>query len=1025
MKKIGNILNICLLFLSYSFSQDTVKINSKEFFGDYKARQIGPALMSGRVTDIEGHPNNNKTIYIGSAGGGVWKSMDGGMNFFSVFDQYNQSIGCVSIDPNDPDNSIWVGTGECWTRNSVSIGDGIYHSEDGGKNWKKMGLELSERISSIQIHPKNKNIIYVGVLGALWGDSENRGVYQTKDGGKTWDKILYIDEKTGCSELVIDKNNPDILYCTFWEFRRTAWSFSSGGSNSAIYKSIDGGKTWNKIHQGLPSGKIGRMALALSPSNSSILYAVVEAEKNELKGLYKSEDAGLNWKQINSNFELTVRPFYFSRIVVDPKNNDIVAKAGLFGSISRDGGKTFKNFGSMHSDIHDIWFDVSDSEKMIFATDGGVYRSNNSGANNERVENLPLSQFYHVSTDLSSPYNVYGGLQDNGSWVGPSDSPGGIEAGDWVSVGYGDGFRVYPNLNNSDLIYSEMQSGEGIWRYDKKNKTIKNIKPFPEKEEVKLRFNWNTSLCTSPNKPDRIYIGSQFLFMSDDQGNNWKKISPDLTSNNPLKMNQSESGGLSADNSGAENHCTIFTVAESPLDEQWIWTGTDDGMVHLTKNGGKEWINISKNFPGLPSNTWCAHIEASSFDKKVAYAVFDGHTQNNKNAYVYKTIDAGETWKNIASKEIESFARCIQEDFQNPNLLFLGTEIGLYISFDGGLSWAKFTNGFPSASVHYIDLQKNTNDLVCATHGRGLIILDDISFMREVNNKTVNEPMYFFNKAHFYINEESNFGGTSTENQFVGENSNKNALIYYYLSKRHSIGKMTMEIFDEKGQFVCELTPGKQKGINVVEWNFFKKAPISAIGKTFDGASMQAPKVSAGKYRIVLNKGKEIFEKWIDVDYPKNSVFTLEERKQKEESVNECVRMIESLAYLVYQIDELEKHVNNQKSNPKLKKQAIELSLKLANIKSNLVITKGDNYVGQGEKQLREKLSDIYSTINAYSGAPGAYQIQNLKDLDEILQKEILSFKENKSVQTYLNNCTKSNITLPKIKTFEEFVNKK
>jgi photosystem II stability/assembly factor-like uncharacterized protein len=501
-KKLITLFALLLAFCN-SFAQENIVLKGKELFGDMSARHIGPALMSGRITDLEMHPTNNKIVYVGTAGGGVWKSGDGGASFAPIFDEHIQSIGCVAIDPSKPDQNIWVGTGETWTRNSVSCGDGIYKSTDGGQNWKNMGLPKSDRISSIIIDPKDSNTVWVGVLGALWGDSEERGIYKTTDGGTSWNKVFYLDNKTGCSDLILDKNNPNIMYASFWEFRRTGWSFSSGGTQSALYKSTDAGKSWNKIHNGFPAGKLGRIAITVAPSDSNILYSVLETEKPELNGLYRSEDAGSNWKHLNSDFGLVVRPFYFSRIVVDPKNPNIVVKGGLNGSISRDGGKTFKSLGRMHSDIHDIIFDNNDSNRMFCGTDGGVYRSWDGGNTMEMVSNLPVSQFYFVSIDDKEPYNVYGGLQDNGSWFGPTKSPGGVESRDWTRIGVGDGFRVikHPTKN---IIYSEMQGAENVWRYNTDTQELITIEPLAVKGDPKLRFNWNAPMEVS--KKPTVFI---------------------------------------------------------------------------------------------------------------------------------------------------------------------------------------------------------------------------------------------------------------------------------------------------------------------------------------------------------------------------------------------------------------------------------------------------------------------------------------------------------------------------------------
>jgi photosystem II stability/assembly factor-like uncharacterized protein len=1017
------VLGFLLCGLSFNFYSQEI-LSAGEFFGDLKARHIGPALMSGRVSDVEIHPKNSNIVLIGSAGGGVWKSLDGGVRFNSIFDNYCQSIGAVAIDPNDPDNTYWVGTGETWTRNSVSAGDGIYKTNDGGKNWTKLGLEKTDRIASIQINPKNSNIIYVAALGALWGDSDERGVYKTEDGGKTWNKVLFVNSTTGCSELVMDPSNPEVLYAAFWEFRRTAYSFSSGGLNSALYKSTDGGKTWNKLQNGFPKGKLGRIAVSVAPSNSSIVYAVLEAEKKEEKGLYRSDDGGNTWKFLNGDFGLTVRPFYFSKITIDPKNPDIIVKAGLSGSISRDGGKTFKNLGSMHSDIHDVVFDPFNSDKLFSATDGGLYRSLDGGSSFEMIENLPLSQFYHVSIDNREPYYVYGGLQDNNSWFGPSASPGGVEARDWELVGQGDGFRVYPHPTEPTVVYSEMQGAENIWRFDVKKQEIKNVKPYAVEGDPKLRFNWNAPITTSPHQANRLFVGSQFVHVSEDSGDTWKKISPDLTTNDATKQNQEASGGLSADNSGAENHCTIFTIAESPLSDQVIWVGTDDGNVQLTQDGGKTWSNLSKNFPGLPTNTWCYHIEASVHGKEIAYAVFDGHTKNDYKPYVYKTSDFGKTWSSISTSEITSFVRNIQEDYVNKDLLFLGAENGLYITLDGGKTWSPFTNNFPKVAVHYLELHPKKNALVAGTHGRGVIILDDISFLRNINKSLLDKNLTFFETKPFTISEKGNFGGTALSNQFVGDNPTSNAQISYFLPKRHTFGKMTAEVVDLQGNLISKLEAGKLKGINTIEWGFNGLAPKTANGKGFNFAG--PPTVIAGKYKVKITKGNEVFEKEIEVQYDPKSSFTLAERTEQQKVTKELFDMIQDLAYLVYQIDQWDEKVEEfQKKNSAPNKTVQKLGQELDDLRKKCVVTTGDNYVGAAEPELKEKLNDIYSTISSYYGAPSSSQKESIASLKKQLITAKSDFEKMKTgnIKAFEKILEKNTtVQKPTISSLEEFL---
>jgi len=1022
MRKI--VLSILAFAVIYTAqAQDEIVLKGKELFGDLKARQIGPALMSGRIIDIEVHPTNARVIYVGAAGGGVWRSTNGGATFQSIFDEYPQSIGAIALDPSKPDQNIWVGTGEIWTRNSVSIGDGLYKSTDGGITWTKAGFENSERISSIKINPGNTQVMYVGVLGSLWSDSDVRGVYKTTDGGTTWNKVFYIDPKTGCSDVVMDPKNPEVLYASMWEFRRTAWSFSSGGNNSGLYKSTDGGKTWNKIHNGFPSGKLGRIAIAVAPSDPNRLYSVLETEKDEDKGLYRSDDAGKSWTRLNGDFGLVVRPFYFSRITVDPRNPDVVVKAGLFGSISRDGGKTFKDLGNMHGDIHDIVFDIKNSDIMYVGTDGGVYRTWDGGTTMEMVEDLPVSQFYHLSLDDKEPYNIYGGLQDNGSWYGPSSSPGGVEARDWNVIGYGDGFRVLKHPTK-DIIYSEMQGAENVWRYDvEKNKT-KTIQPLPVKGDPKLRFNWNAPMAVSTHQPDRFYMGSQFLHKSEDMGNTWVKISPDLTTNDPVKQNQVESGGLSKDNSGAENHCTIFTIAESPIDEKIIWVGTDDGNVQVTRDGGKTWKNTVANIPGLPRNTWCYHIEASVHNQGTAYAVFDGHTHGDMKPYVYRTTDFGATWTSLVTDDIVGFARNIQEDYVKPDLLFLGTEFGLFITIDGGKNWSRFTNNMPATAVHFIDMQKKTNDLVLATHGRGVIIIDDISPLRQINQEVLNQDVYFFNSEPFVMYEEGAFGGASTETQFIGPNPSRSAKIIYYLKKRHTFGKMTMEIKDMNNKTLIELSPGKAKGINVVEWGYSIKQPRVAKGKTFSFGGFTSPRVKAGKYKVVMTKGKDTYTTEIELKYDPSSLLTPEEREDQYNTTMRLYNLTEELAYTVYEIDAyLEKGEQVLKDDPKSKKTIQPMMDELNGLKETLVVTTGDNYVGAAEPQLREKLSDLYAKIASGYDKPSASELDNMQLLVDRFteaKKKFATIKE-KQVSKMIQYLEKNQIEPVAIKPFADF----
>ena len=1025
MKKI---ILIFLLSTVFGGSAQSIlpKMTGKQLFGSLRARHLGPAVVSGRLTDIAVHPQKNNVIYVGTAGGGVWKSQNGGVDFEPVFDKHNSSIGCIAIDPQKPDQVIWAGTGETWTRNSVSVGDGLCKTTDGGNNWKKIGFEDSERISSIVIHPKDSKTVYVAVLGHLWGDYDKRGVFKTTDGGKTWKKILSGKKDTGVSDLIMDPNNPDVLYAALWQFRRTPWSFNSGGYESKLLKSTDAGKTWHKIHNGFPEGKLGRIAIAVAPTDSKRLYAVIESEYAKKNGLYVSDNAGQSWELKNQDFNISVRPFYFARLAVDPKDKNTVAKAGFFAKISNDGGKTFKQFGDMHADIHDIVFDKDNSNRMYFATDGGFYLSLDKGVSNIKNRNLNVGQYYYVSVDNETPYNIYGGLQNNGSWWVPNTAPGGVKEKDWNAVGGGDGFRVFRHPTKK-IIYSESQAGEWIGRYDMDKQTITDITPFAEKKGEKLRFNWNTAMALSPNQPDRIYIGSQYLHRSDDTGKNWTIISPDLTTNDKSKQNQAQSGGLTVDNSGAENNNCIFTIAESPLDENIIWVGTDDGNVQLTTDAGKTWQNLTAHIPDLPPNSWVYHIEASNFDKGTAYAVFDRHTLDDTGVYVYKTSDFGNTWQNIATDEIKGFARSLQEDFVKKDLLYLGTEDGLYITLDGGKHWMKFENNMPTVPVHHVTLQKQNNDLVLATHGRGVVVIDDISPLREINEDMLHKKVHFFKTKDFVMYERDNFGGGYGTNSFVAPGKPGGAAITYYLKKRHTFGKMNLQILDDKGNEVVKLSPLKNKGINIVRWYFRSKPPKTASGKTFSFSSFLAPRVPAGTYTVRMTKGKDVYETKIKTVYDTLPGIPLENRKIQEKTVRKLYDMIEDLAYLVYQVDESIKYAENLgDKHSKLRKQAQKTLDKLKVLKKTLVQTTGDNYTQTPEPELREKLTKLYSKIVDKYDVPSNSQMKNLK----VLQKELRKAHENfaqiqkKYLQKLNKKAQKYGEKPLQYQTFEDFVKK-
>jgi len=975
------------IILSSLLHAQGIQLQGQTLFGTMRARQIGPAVMSGRISDIAVVSDKPEIIYVGTAGGGVWKSISAGADFNPIFDDFTMSIGKITIDQQHPD-TVWVGTGETWVRNSVSIGTGIYRSINGGTTWEFKGLEKSERISDIIINSEDPDIIYVGVMGHLWNANMERGVYKTSDGGENWEKILYVDENTGCADLDEDPDNPEILYAAMWDYRREPDFFTSGGKGSGLYKSMDGGKTWQKIQNGLPDTILGRMAIAVAPSNGNTIYLTVEVKEKDQKGLYLSQDAGESWKKVNNEFNTTVRPFYFSNMIIDPKNDSIVYKCGLNLIISQDMGQSFRTVGSgVHSDIHAVWIDPNNTKHIIIGTDGGVYESFDGGYLFKMFMNLPVSQFYHVSVDMEDPFHVYGGLQDNGSWYGPSQKAGGIQNSDWKLTYGGDGFYSFRHPTDKDIIYSEYQGGE-ILRYNKITGQAKDIKPYPDEGEEDFRFNWNAPVHISANNPERLYFGAQYVFMTEDRGDSWNRISPDLTTNDPDKQKQKQSGGLSIDNSTAENNTTIYTIAESPVDEKVIWAGTDDGNLQVTEDGGLSWTNVVDNISGLPTNTWVTFVEPSHHQRNRLYVTFDGHRTGDMKPYLYKTDDLGQTWTNLGTSDIDSYCLSVKEDLINPDLLFLGTEFGLYITVDKGVNWSRFENNLPKVGIRDMVIHPRDHALVMATHGRGIIIIDDITPLRQVTGDIVDKKVHFF-KTEAAIIKDPGSGGNwfSGAGNFVGPNPPETARIIYYMNRRHTFGKMYLEIYDDQGKFIREYPAGKSAGINIVEIPIRSERPKSAPTNNRMAlfGSLFGPALPQGNYVVKLIKGKETYETGFELIYDPISPYTIQDRKLQDTYVRKLFYMSENLAYIYYALEEMKKQARIQADKyPKLSKRLNEFDDMVEKFSVKLVSLEGDMYVDEEEK-IREKISNLYRQVSSYPGKPSESQMNRT----DILENEM------------------------------------
>lgn len=700
-----------------------------ELLESFTARNIGPAGMSGRVTAIDVNPRNDDHIYVGSASGGVWESKNGGISWEPIFDDTGVlSIGSIEINPSNP-AEIWVGTGEGNPRNSHNSGAGIFFSNDAGSTWTFKGLKETRLIHRIIVDPTNSKNIYVGALGSAWGASPDRGVFRSTDGGDTWSKSLYINEETGVADMVMDPSNPKKIIAALWEFGRKPWTFNSGGEGSGMYITYDGGDNWKEIteEEGLPEGNLGRIGLAFATNKPNIVYALVEATEN---GLYKSIDGGAKWELVSTE-NIGNRPFYYAELYVDPQNENRIYNVFTYLSKSEDGGKTFRNIADygndVHPDHHAFWIHPTNPDFLIDGNDGGLNISKDGGETWRFITNIPVGQFYHVNYDLDFPYNVYGGMQDNGSWGGPHTvfRRGGINNYDWQELFFGDGFDVVPDVSNSRYGYA-MSQGGNVARYDRETGRTQMVKPV-HPEGVDLRFNWNAAISQDPFDPCGLYFGSQFVHYSNDCGVSWDVISPDLTTNDTTKQKQDISGGLTIDATNAENYTTLLAVAPSPVEKSVVWASSDDGRLHITRDGGKTWTDVASRLPSMPKGAWLPQIEVSAKNAGEAFVVANDYRRNNWKAYAYHTTDYGTTWNRIIDdSDVSSFVCSIVQDDESENLLFAGADNGLYVSVDKGKSWTKWSDDVPPVQIRDIKIHPTEQDLILGTFGRALWVVDDI-----------------------------------------------------------------------------------------------------------------------------------------------------------------------------------------------------------------------------------------------------------------------------------------------------------
>lgn len=1049
------------------FHYNTFAQFDPDLFSGMKARSIGPAGMSGRIGDIEAVVANPNIIYVGAATGGVWKSTNGGITWQPIFDdQPASSIGAISVFQANP-SIVWVGTGEGNPRNSVGVGNGIYKSLDGGDNWKYLGLEKTDKIHRIVLDPTDPNVAYVAALGTTWGENPERGVFKTVDGGKNWKRILFVDEKSGCADLVMDPVNPNKLFAAMWEHRRWPWFFKSGGPGSGLFVTVDGGETWKKItsKEGLPEGELGRIGVAIARNNPNVVYALVEAKKS---ALCRSDDGGKNWKIINQSANVNPRPFYYADIRVDPQNENRVYSLHSSLVVSEDGGRTFERLRSrIHSDHHALWIHPENGSFMIDGNDGGVAISYDRGQTWRFVDNLPLAQYYHINIDMEIPYNIYGGMQDNGSWRGPSDAweSGGIRNYHWQEVGFGDGFATLSDPNDSNIGYSMSQGGY-LSRFNRITGERKDIRP-PAPDSVELRFNWNAAIAIDPFDPQTVYYGSQFVHQSTDRGDSWQIISPDLTTNDPAKQKQAESGGLTYDVTNAENHCTILTIAPSPVQAGVIWVGTDDGNVQVTQDGGRNWNRVSQQIPDLPANTWCPHIEASKFDAGTAYIVFDDHQRSNWTTYIYKTENFGKKWESLTkndptairdqnSPERWGFAHVIEQDPVNKNLLYLGTEFGLFISFNDGKNWLKWKHGVPTVPVRALIVHPRDHDLVVGTHGRAAFILDDVRPLRTVSKALFEKPLHLFEIPPVYQHETRAAAGYHfpADAMFNGDSRPYGALITYQVipptteqpktvtqdqSEEEKSGtdagktqepQVTIQVIDSTGQVVRNFEGPMHKGINRVVWDLRRdgwRTP-SAAGRT-RGPAPAGPEILPGTYQIKIKAGDhEAIQTVVVLPDPRISI-PMADRLQKYQTLLQVGQRIEVLSEAVERLRKMEQsvdlviakmkepavHVDSQKdkASTELKTAAAALKQRIKQV-LQLFIDEGDKQGITRENNVSRKLWYVYSSLASTWDKPTPSQLIYRQQAESALRLALDEFNRlfEKDVAEFQLKVKQANFTI-------------
>lgn len=981
-------------------------------------RHIGP--VGNRVSAVVGVPGNPNVYYFGGASGGVFKTEDGGVHWEPVFDdQPAQSIGALAMDPTNP-NVVWAGTGEAHIRSNVSIGNGIYKTTDGGKIWSHMGLEKTGRIARIVVHPRNPDVVFVAALGHLYGPQEERGIFRTDDGGRSWERVLFVDEDTGASDVVMDPNNPEILFAGMWQMVIWTWGRQSGGPGSGLYMSRDGGDTWKELTgNGLPKKPLGKVVLAMTPDDSDRIYALMEtnsnrefAELNDHQGvLWRSDDGGESWRMVNADHTLVQRPHYYSRVVAAPDDRDEVHFLATSHTTSLDGGLTFRR-GTGGGDNHDMWIDPMQPDRMVVGHDGGISISTNRGESWLRPR-IPIAQMYHVFTDNQIPYFVYGNRQDGSSYRGPSNdlSGGSIPIGEWHPVGGCESGFAIPDPVDNTVVWSGCYEGI-LERYDLRNGQARNVSVWPDNPEgwpaaeLRYRFQWTFPVAISPHDHNRVYAGSQHVHQTTDGGHSWTVISPDLTTND--KSKQQKTGGLTPDDASPTYAAVLFAIAESPLQEGLIWAGSNDGLVHVTRNGGEDWINVTENIPDLPPLGTVSNIEPSRYEAGKAYISVDFHQIGNTDPYAYKTTDYGESWELISGDipgSVFSYVHVIREDPVRPGLLYLGTENSLFVSFDDGLEWTPLQANLPHAPVYWLTIQEHFNDLVVATYGRGFWILDDITPLQQLDAEALASPGHLFRPRPAYRFRGRAGREGQPEDPGAGENPEYGASIHYLL-KEETDGPVALAVLDASGEVVRELeNPPARIGLNRTYWDLGLEAsetprmrtkvlehshvPMGEDGWRPAGETGRVrPLAPPGRYTLRLTVGEEAYTQPLTVLKDPTSTGTVQDIQAQtrvilelREEANTVVALINEAEVIRAQLQDLKERVRGMEEAGEIIQAAESLDAALMNLEMGLTdLRLSGGTAGQDRlrwpRQLYAKITSLAGYIGGSDFPPTTQQLE-------------------------------------------------